>query len=85
MKLLYCPKCHDVRKLQREVVTCQCGESKGWYKADGLNAVIEGMAIPIGFQNPAFTRALLGRQDRGSGVVFEAFVISRECPTIVRV
>jgi hypothetical protein len=84
MKMLYCPKCHDVRKLQRKQVSCQCGESSGWYKRDNLNAVIAGMAIPIGFQGSSFVEALLDQPEEGMGSVFEAFVIPKECPTIVR-
>ena len=84
MKMIYCPKCHDVRKLQRKQVFCQCGESSGWYKQDGLNAVLAGMAIPIGFQNTSFVEALKNQPEEGTGAVFEAFVIPKECPTIER-
>jgi hypothetical protein len=84
MKLLFCPECHDVRKLQRKQVFCQCGASSGWYKRDDLNAVVAGLAIPIGFQNTSFIKALLNRPKEGMGEVFEAFVIPEECPTITR-
>lgn len=84
MKMIYCPKCHDVCKLRRKQVSCQCGASSGWYKRDGLNAVVAGMAIPIGFQNSSFVRALKNQPEEGRGEVFEAFVIPKECPTIVR-
>jgi hypothetical protein len=84
MKMLYCPKCHDVRKLQRKQVFCQCRGSSGWYKRDGLNAVLAGLAIPIGFQNTSFVKALLDQPEEGMGSVFEAFVIPKECPTIER-
>ena len=84
MKMLYCPKCHDVRKLQRKQVFCQCGGSSGWYKRDGLNAVVAGLAIPLGFQNTSFVEALKNQPEKGAGEVFEAFVIPSECPTIER-
>ena len=84
MKMLYCPKCHDVRKLQRKQVFCQCEASSGWYKRDGLNAVVAGMAIPIGLQNSSFVQALINQPKGGAGAVFEAFVIPSECPTIER-
>jgi hypothetical protein len=84
MKMLYCPKCRDVRKLQLEVVTCQCGSSSGWYESDGLKAVIGGDAIPLGFQNTSFVEALKNQPEKGAGKVFEAFVIPKECPTVRR-
>jgi hypothetical protein len=89
VKLIYCPECHDVRKLHlNETVTCQCGQSSGAY-VDNLNAWISGKAIPIGFANPTLVDALYlqelygDRSDR-LGHRFEAFIIPDCAPTVTR-
>jgi len=85
MKLFFCPVCQDVRKLGNgHEITCQCGRSGGWYK-DDLYAVVTGAAIPVGFTNSSFSKALRNRPQEGVGKVFEAFVIPVECPTIERI
>jgi len=84
MKLIFCPHCQDVRKLDYKEVRCKCERSSGWYKSDGLNAIIAGSAIPVGFHNASFSRALHSRPVSGPGARFEAFVIPVECPTIER-
>jgi hypothetical protein len=64
---------------------CQCRESGGRYSTDGLKAVIWGDAIPIGFCNSSFIKALQNRpQEEGMGERFEAFVIPVECATITQ-
>jgi hypothetical protein len=85
MKLIFCPKCQDVRKLGYNMVTCTCGESWGKYYEDGLNAVIGGEAVAIGFSNIDFLHALKSQPKTGTkGKKFEAFVIPRYCDTIDR-
>lgn len=84
MKLIYCPKCQDVRKLDFAVTVCSCGASKGWYADDALNAVIQGQAIPIGFDNPTLVAALRNQPEDGVGEVFIAFVIPKNCPTVTK-
>jgi len=84
MKLIYCPKCHDVRKLDYPVTVCNCGASKGWYKDDGLHVVIQGEAIPLGFTNDSLTDALRKRPASGLGKLFNAFVIPKDCPTVTK-
>ena len=81
MKLIFCPSCNDVRKLHLEKTKCKCGKSYGWYK-DDIDAVIGGIAIPIGFNNSSLYRALVKQPDEGMGERFEAFVIPKACPTI---
>lgn len=82
MKLIFCPLCQDVVKLRlQEKRTCVCGSSWGQY-TDFLHATIGGEAIPIGFANSSFVRALSERPDSGWGRNFEAFVIPKECDTI---
>lgn len=89
MKLMYCLECHDVRKLDYPEVTCKCGASKGSNRIGGLHAVIQGKAIPLGFDNYSFRRALEGQTENrwgtdGQGEVFEAFVIPKDCPTVTK-
>lgn len=83
MKLLFCPTCHDVRKLQVEVaVECQCGKSWGYYEANRHDAVIGGKATCIGFVNSSFARALRNQPRYGQGERFLAFVTPVWCKTI---
>jgi len=84
MKLIYCPECHDVRKLDYPVTVCKCGASKGWYLNDGLHAMIQGAAIPLGIANRSFVTALDNRPESGMGECFEAFVIPHDCPTVTK-
>lgn len=81
MKLIYCPECQDVQKLQHFKRECWCGQSWGRY-VDDLNAEIGGKAIPLGFANSTFAHALKYRCKTDVGSRFVAFVIEEECPTI---
>jgi len=81
MKLIFCPECQDIRKLDSTKVVCFCGISSGKY-VDAVNAVISGEAIPLGFDNFAFAKALFKRPTEGMGRRFQAFVIPKICPTI---
>ena len=81
MKFIFCTKCLDVVKLQSIKRTCLCGASFGRY-IDDVNAEIGGLAIPIGFANTSFYRALKGRPRFGTGLPFDAFVIPHNCGTI---
>lgn len=82
MKLIYCPECHDVVKLEMEHRECKCKLAYGRYLEDGLHAVINRAAIPLGFNNFSLCPALNNRPASGMGERFEAFVIPVECPTI---
>lgn len=86
MKLLVCVFCSDVIKLNNvELRTCACGECGGYYKEDGLNAVYWGdSAIPIGFDNSSLVEAIQNQPDSGMGERFVAFVIPKDCPTMVK-
>ena len=46
------------------------------------DAVIGGIAIPIGFNNSSLYRALINQPDEGMGERFEAFIIPKTCDTI---
>ena len=83
MKLIFCPHCHDVRRLfPGSITTCRCGKSSGRYLADGLHAEIAGDAIPLGILNGSFAAAVRARPEEGRAERFEAFVIPRDCPTV---
>ena len=85
MKLIYCPHCHDIRKLSYMLTSCECGHSFGQYNEDGLNAAYGGDAVPLGFANSSFVDALKNQPESGLGQCFEAFVIPKQCPTFVQV
>lgn len=82
MKLIYCPECHDVVRLELNHRQCKCGKAYGHYLKDGLQAVINTTAVPLGFNNFSLMPALENRPASGMGENFEAFVIPVECPTI---
>lgn len=81
MKLLFCPHCQDVLKLQSQRRTCACGKSWGLYE-DDLNARIGGSAIPLGIGGRSLVDALESRPEEGKGASFAAFVIPVKVPTI---
>jgi hypothetical protein len=87
VKLIYCPECQDVKKLQKGTRWCKCRESWGFYKEDGLNAVLGGEAVPLGFNNRSFALALRMRTgSRYQAKNFTAFTIDESvCDTIERV
>ena len=80
MKLILCPHCQDVRKLDAELTICRCGKSCGKYLND-LDAVYGGSAIPLGFENSSLVSAIRHQPKQGMGERFTAFVIPKECPT----
>lgn len=47
MKLLFCPICWDIFKLETELRTCKCGEVKGKYLEDGHKAVVNGKGLSL--------------------------------------
>lgn len=76
MKLLFCPHCLDVRKLevidairphdQSTVMfptSCVCGKSWGHYLPDELNAVYGGDAVMLGFANSTLALAIKANKD----------------------
>jgi len=81
MKLIFCPECHDVRSLAKALRICSCGESWGRYHNE-IDARVGGKAVPLGFANGSFVRALANRPVDGLGERFEAFVIPHQCPTV---
>ncbi len=86
MKLLFCPHCHDMRKLMAESTFCKCRKSSGYYKEDGLHAVYRGAAIPVGVSNMSFVGALSkdkrGKRPDGLGHRFVAFILPKSTSTV---
>jgi hypothetical protein len=82
MKLILCPRCEDVIKLNRAGRFCECGRSWGRYLDDGVNSEISGEAIPLGFANSELRIALANRPKAGMGRTFTAFVIPVHCDTV---
>lgn len=82
MKLIFCPICEDIVKLRKYLRKCDCGESGGYYLADGINAELTGEAVPLGIGNSTFITALRNRPMSGNGQRFEAFVIPKICLTV---
>ena len=82
MKLIFCSQCYDVVKLHFDRRKCLCGKVWGYYKSDGLNAVISTNAIPLGFANSSLVEALKSRPKTGWGKRFEAFIIPEQCDTV---
>lgn len=82
MKLIFCPHCQDMFKMQQVHRACACGKSAGQYAADGLHCTITGSAIPIGIENTSLVDALESRPQSGKGKRFNAFVIPVAAPTV---
>ena len=55
VKLLFCPSCTDVVRLQVERwKKCECGKSGGQYNCDCVTATVGGEARVFGIGNPFF-------------------------------
>jgi len=81
VKLLLCKTCGDVFNLQLHTKSCGCGLVSGKY-IDNLYAEYSN-GIPIGFNNPSLAKALKNQPESGMGERFEAFIIPKECPTML--
>lgn len=76
MKLIFCPKCYDVVRLYDRRRYCKCRASWGHYKDDGLHAVINDVAVPLGFDNRSFAEGIINRPTgKAPSRIFKAFVI----------
>lgn len=52
---------------------------------DDLHATYWGTAIPLGFDNNTFIRAIREQPDKGMGMEFKAFVIPKQVATMHKV
>jgi len=84
MKLLYCPNCEDIIKLRTKVRFCDCGAISGRY-LDNKMAVYTGDAVPLGIDNNMFLGAVIVWQATDGTCNFDAFIISKDCSTFVKV
>lgn len=75
MKLFYCPSCEDMKKMTRTIRICQCKRSAGMY-VDSSNAMIRGLAIPIGIDNFSLIDGLDSTENR-TGDEVTAFIIGQ--------
>ena len=57
MKLIFCPRCEDLFKLSTTIKFCDCGESSGRYEENENDAIIFGLAVPIGIGDISFEKA----------------------------
>lgn len=85
MKLILCTKCSDVFKIESETRKCKCGYSVGRY-TDNINAIYYGnYAKPLGIVNSSLVEAVHNQPKEGLGERFVAFVIPKECDTMIKV
>ena len=83
MKLLFCPNCEDIVKLNMRTRFCLCGNVSGRY-LDNRLAVYTGDAVPLGIDNKALLHAMTRWEETGFGLNFDAFTISKDCPTFIK-
>jgi len=75
MKLLFCPKCEDVRKLGFKKIYCKCRKSWAYYKDERL-AARNSHAVLIGLGNTSFVKAFKNRNNPlWSSHEFKAWII----------
>lgn len=90
MKLLFCRKCEDIRRITKEVTICRCGRSSAQYE-DDINAWYFGPAKLIGFANMSFIRAFYADEATppenpgDDGHKFDAFFIPKVAPSIRKI
>lgn len=82
MKLLLCKNCTDIFSLEQVKKTCTCGKTSGVY-IDNVNAVCSGNYVAIGFSNRTLLNAINNQPDFGDGYEFTAFVIPKNCKSII--
>lgn len=58
MKLLWCPKCNDVIRLQYFIRSCECGRVSGKY-LNNVEAVSNGKGVSIGIGNAHISMAAM--------------------------
>jgi len=87
MKLLYCNNCNDIFELPANCTErhCQCYQSKGRYvSVIEWSAEYSGPCVPIGFNSKQFVHATRNQPENEPAVIFEAFVIPKNCRTFRR-
>jgi hypothetical protein len=83
LKLLLCPECGDVLKLTTYRRDCECGESNGMYREDGLRADVWGAGLVIGLDNIHLNRVLSIRERLpDENLTLAAWVMSDHTPNV---
>jgi len=86
MKLFRCGKCKDIFNIDYHTKSCGCGPTNGRYVENRWHAVYSGEhAIPIGFDDFAFHRAIENQPERGRGRRIDAFIMPKKCPIFTKV
>jgi hypothetical protein len=87
VKLLYCIKCGDMKKLSmKELTTCECGLVRAGY-IDELNAEWNGEGCMFGVNNASLVHAILAQRGEGDppsglGHKVDAFIIPMGAATV---
>jgi len=83
MKLLFCRRCGDVRKLQKSITYCECGHVYGSYRSDGAHALVSPDAEIIGIDNHTLQRASAARDHADSGYrTLAAWLMGKDAPRV---
>jgi hypothetical protein len=85
MKLLYCKKCGDIKKIHKtgDVVVCGCGYSSARYSSKNYNkVVIFGHATIFGIVGESFAGALRRCPKDGPGTLFRSYIIPEQSKAI---
>lgn len=83
MKLLFCLKCQDIRKLGNDWTRCKCGESAARYLGDDWHAEYVGKnVVPVGFANDSFASAVRLWQGHQANYRFVAFTMPDDVESI---
>lgn len=84
-KMLFCCVCQTHAQLfVNRHSFCECRESHGRLRSDGVIAEVWGPCIEWGYNIADFMRAIKHRPLKGRGSNFNAFVIAKQCITIRR-
>jgi hypothetical protein len=86
MKLLFCKGCQDiVRPLIGIERKCQCGLCSIHGLHDGVTVQYSGeKAILFGIKNSSFIQAIHNQPSEGMGMDFTAFVLPKNCQSVIK-
>jgi len=91
MKLLLCPQCNDIKKLNLERRTCRCGQSWAKYENKSLTSthmvVANESAIILGIDSSVLEKAVQRRLSNPKGPQQQVvtFLVKEPCSTVKRV
>lgn len=86
MKLLLCKNCQDiVRPLIGKERSCECGSCTVIGSHDNVTIIYSGeKAVILGIKNSSLKNAVARRPDYGQGEDFVAFVIPKNCSSVIK-